>query len=133
MQSPFYNKQNNKIFGMFYFTLSKESIMELGISPVSWVLLQSFKSTNTNSLTQNFWKIRVFFYQQDGAPPHYNHDVRVYLNDDQITPPAQGEAEGSVRILLTKNPTSSFSCPSLGQVSLLKKSFIEQKRQHYEK
>ena len=27
------------------------------------------------------------------------------------TPPAQGEAEGSVRLQLTKNPARSISCP----------------------
>ena len=30
----------------------------------------------------------------------------------QITTPAQGEAEVSVRLLLAKNPACSFSCPS---------------------
>ena len=27
-----------------------------------------------------------------------------------LTPPAQGAAEGSIRLLLTKNPACSFSC-----------------------
>ena len=34
--------------------------------------------------------------------------------NSQITPPSQGGTEGSVKLLLTKNPTRSFSCQVRG-------------------
>ena len=37
----------------------------------------------------------------------------------QKTPLSQGGAEGSVRYLLTKNPTCSFSCPLQGKQCLV--------------
>ena len=36
----------------------------------------------------------------------------MYRENHRITPSAQGGAEGSVRLLLTKNPVCSLSCPS---------------------
>ena len=33
------------------------------------------------------------------------------LGNHRITPPVQSGAESSVRLLLTKNPACSFSCP----------------------
>ena len=44
--------------------------------------------------------------------------------DNQIPPPAQGGAEGSVRLLLTKNPTHSFSCLSCQVRGLSFKRFL---------
>ena len=61
-----------------------------------------------------FLSIQPSVYQQNEG--HHCSKVTPFffcMGSDfrRITPPAQGRAQGSARLLLTKNPACSFSCP----------------------
>ena len=69
-----------------------------------WTMLSSREALLPTSRTSRTCPITVFIFRSNCIL-----DCRVNLS---ITPTAKGGVENSVRLLLTKNPACSFSCPS---------------------
>lgn len=72
---------NNKIIGPYFFdtTLNGQRYLEFLTNFLVPTLTRLFPDAdNPNEIDKDIW------YQQDGAPPHYNREVRAYL--DQVFP-----------------------------------------------